>query len=160
MKLEDYSTRQIKIWAESTVAVYENGYLSNRGSLGEYKLNSLFLEGFIITGKDSFGDMTVIDVAGLEYAISSKSLARALRKAKKDHERERRARWAQEKKLMAEMLGCKNGFQRMAVNDAAVGINIAEDSPEETYILFITKEIRHSFKRIAWNAPLEYVGKI
>ena len=160
MKIENYSARQISFWGKSTITTYDsNGYVSGYGYMTSETLLSLFHEGFVITGKTAEGYLTVKNIAGVEIEIHSSSLARALRKAARGHAIDRHRFLSENRQNMAMLIGCKNGFQEMAVFDADIAIDTDLDSPAETYILIITKKIRHRFYCRAWNAPIEYIGK-
>ena len=158
--MKDYTEKQIKIWEQSTITTYTaDGYRDNTGTLGSDRLLSLFCEGFILTGKTADGNQLVKNVAGVEMEIHSQSLARALRKKAKRHAWSRTRYISDNRHKMAQMIGIQNGIQWLAVQDADVAIDIDKDTPCETYILIITKEIKHVFRRQSWCSPLEYLGR-
>lgn len=165
--MKDYSAKQIKIWEQSTVDIYTRENPENPGqltidatdTLTSVRLLSLFCEGFILAGKTDDGKQLIKNVDGVTVGIHSKSLARALRKKAKRHAWSRIQYITDNRHKMAQMIGIQNGIQWLAIHDADVGIEVDENSPAETYILFVTKEIRHIFRRLSWCSPLEYLGR-
>lgn len=154
--MKNYTQKQIAIWEKSLVTIWEGGYMQNTGELGESTLLSLFIEGFSRTD-DVRGNMCILTAAGIQLEIHSASLAKALRKRLKEHQKNRLNRELRNE--MKTVLKSCGKYDRAASFDIAevIGCNADDKTTRVEYILFGNGGKKYVFERITWNAALELV---
>lgn len=155
--MNTYTEKQLKIWEDSTVTAFRDGCISEYGKLGKATLLGLFVEGFS-RSKAANGNMCIFTAGGIELEIHSKSLARALRKARKEREKHHLSTVRNEiKRIMT---------QRGQHDPVSIALNCAEgdigyewsktDASEKIVFFAIYSGEKWIFTRQTWASKLEF----